>query len=120
MRSLIIFAPEWLTVWFAAAAAGALILGFKQTAYALMAWPVIDWIVLPIFEPVIDQQPAWVAAVIIAVISLIILQGLLALVFGKEAAGHVIGTYLVRLLDLLFIGPLRFLGRLWQAIYRGR
>ena len=120
MRSLLVFSPDWLTVWFLVAAAGAFILGAKAAGYSLMAWPILDWIVLPIFEPAIDQLPLMWVAVIGAVITLIILQGLLSLVFGKEAAGHVIGTYLVRLLDLLFVGPFRLLGRLWQAINQGR
>ncbi len=115
-----ILAPEWLTMWFAVAAVGAFILGFNRTGTALLGWPIIDWIVLPIIEPVIDQLPGWVVAVIVAVIALVMLQGILSLLFGRAAVGHVVGTYLVRLIDLVFLGPFRGARWLWLTLFQGR
>jgi hypothetical protein len=115
-----VFAPEWLTVWFAIAAVGAFILGFRRAGMALMGWPIIDWIVLPAIDPIIDQLPGWAVAALLVVVALLMLQGALSLLFGPEAVGHVIGTYLVRLIDVLLLGPFRGLRWLFWTLFRGR
>lgn len=120
VQGLALFALEWLTVWFAVAAVGAFILGFRRAGAALMGWPIIDWIVLPLVDPIIDQMPAWAVAALVVVVGLVMLQGLLSLLFGPEAVGHVVGTYLVRLIDFLLLGPFRALRWLFSMLVRGR
>lgn len=120
VQALVLFAPEWLTVWFAVAAVGAFILGFRRAGMALLGWPIIDWIVLPIVDPIIDQLSGWAAAAVVVVVGLVMLQGLLSLLFGREAVGHVVGTYIVRLIDFLLLGPIRALRWLFWMLARGR
>lgn len=120
VQGLALFAPEWLTVWFAVAAVGAFILGFRRAGTALMGWPIIDWVVLPMVDPILDQLPGWAVASLLVVVGLVILQGLLSLLFGPEAVGHVVGTYLVRLIDFLVLGPFRALRWLFRMLVNGR
>ncbi len=120
LKSLALITPDWLTIWVAILAIGAFILGFKRAGSALMAWPIIDWILLPILLPVIDQLPPWVALALAGIFSLLILQAFLMLIFPKEAVGHVIGTYLVRLCDFLLLGPFRSIRWLYRLFIGDR
>jgi hypothetical protein len=104
---LLLLIPDWLVVWVAVAAIGAAIVGLPRLAMALAVLPLIDWVLFPMAEPLLDALPLWVSLILLVVIALLILHALIASVFGREAAGFVVGIYLVRLIDWLFRTPLR-------------
>jgi hypothetical protein len=114
--ALFLLMPDWLVVWVAVTAVGAAILGLRRLAMGLAVLPLADWVLLPMVGPVLDSLPIWVSVVVLVVIALLILHALIASVFGREAAGFVVGTYLVRLIDWLFRSPLR-LGRMVRRLF---
>lgn len=120
LQGLSVLIPDWLTIWFAVAAVGAFILGFKRAGVALLGLPVIDWIVLPFVEPVIDQLPRWALVVVFIVAGLVLLHGLLTTVFGRDAVGHASGTYLVRLIDFIVLSPFRVVRWVFMLLFRRR
>ncbi len=120
LQSLSLLIPEWLTIWFAVAAVGAFILGFKRAGVALLGLPIIDWIVLPFVEPVIDQLPPWALVTFLILGGLVLLHGLLTAVFGRDTVGHASGTYLVRLIDFIVLTPFRIVRWVFMLVFRRR
>lgn len=101
------FLPDWIIEWLAIAAGVSVILRAYRIA-GLLAFPVfVRWVAWPTAKPFYDSIPEWQKFLIIALVGLIVLQGLIRLVFGREATGHFTGTMLVRLFDLVFFGPFR-------------
>ncbi len=107
--------PDALTPWFAVGAVSAAVLGWQNIARGLAVLPLVNWIVLPLLDPFIDMLPLWVLLVIVPIAALMFLHAVVATLFGREAAGHVVGTYLVRLIDGLLLipaGTVRLIGRM--------
>ena len=104
-----VFAPDWLSIWFAVGAIGVWILRLQRIAVALAVIPFGDWVLAPLLQPAINEMPtSWLVGVL-ALIGLVCVRAVLELVIGNEGAGHVLGTYTVRLLDFLIVGPFRAL-----------
>ena len=102
-----LFAPEWLSIWFAVVAAGLFSLGFRRAAMILAIWPVVDWVVVPLLQPAIDELPLSWLLVILVLVAIATIRAVLELVIGHEGSGHVTGTYIVRLLDFILLAPFR-------------
>jgi hypothetical protein len=113
------FFPEWLIPWIGVAAVATAILGLKRLAVSFGSFVAFDVFVMPWIKPWFEQLPPWVSIPAIVVFALLVIYALIALVFGEgvasQAIGQVIGTWLVRLLDVMILGPfylLRWLFRL--------
>ena len=107
-----LFLPAWALPWIGLIGVLALIVGARGLAGAAGMILVVELIVAPLMAPWLATLPTWVLLIMGAVMVLTVVHGVIDFLFGKEAAGHVSGTYLVRLLDLLLLGPFRLLGRL--------
>jgi hypothetical protein len=119
-----LFFPEWWTPWIGVAAIGAAIMGWYRLAAPLAAFVAIDIAVVPLLEPWIEQVPVWFLVLLMPIFALLVLYSLIALIFGKGVAdqviGQFIGTWLVRLADLLIAGPFRVLWWLLRSmLHRG-
>jgi hypothetical protein len=99
------FLPEWFTAWILVAAIAAGILGFRRVAGILALIPMIDWVLVPLAAPFVDALPAWLVVTLLLISVLMLVQGVLTMLFGREASGHVIGTFIVRFIDLFFGAP---------------
>jgi hypothetical protein len=108
--------PDWLTVWIAVAAIAAWLVRAKRAAIALSFVLAGKWLVAPAFAPVMQSLPWWVGPLADATMMLLLMQAAIALVFGPAAAAAVIATLLLRVLDLLFLGPFRALRWLARAL----
>lgn len=112
------FAPDWLWPWIGVVAVASLILGAKRLATTLGVLLGTHAIVVPMLEPWIDTLPTWAIALGTMILLLSVIQAVLTLLFGKEASGQFVGTWLVRLGDLLLIGPFRFIGYIVTFLIR--
>lgn len=110
------FIPEWAYPWLIVGAIGAWIIGANRLAIALTVLVLLDLVLAPLIAPWLEEQPAWVLALLLIIVALMILNGVISLLFGKEAGGHVVGTYVVRILDLLIRGPFRVVRRLFRGL----
>jgi hypothetical protein len=100
----------------AAAIAGLLALAMQRARIGLaLLWPAVSrWLIWPFLGPLLAAN--WIlVALIVAPFSLFILvwmlQRLLTPIYGEDAAAHVTGHYLVRIID----GAGRMLG--WLLLY---
>lgn len=108
--------PEWLTPWIVVAAVAAAIMGFNRVAVSLGIYVAIDLFIAPMLEPWLDQLPLWTLALAALLLPLLVLNAIISLVFGKEAGGHFTGTWLVRIFDLLILGPFHIVGYLLRLL----
>jgi hypothetical protein len=115
---LSVFIPEWALPWIAVAAVGSFILGANRMGTSLIALLVLDIVVAPLLAPVLAGIPLWALLLLLVVVALLTVHGVITAVFGHEAAGHFTGTWLVRIGDLLLLGPFRLLGGLVRFIVR--
>lgn len=115
---LMLLLPEWVVAWFAVGALVAAILGQQRLAFGLGLVPLIDWVLIPVLLPLIDQVPLVVLLPVLALIAITILHGIVQVLFGRETAGQVTGTYLVRLIDTTIRFPFRLLRRLLEMLGR--
>jgi hypothetical protein len=113
-----LFLPEWALPWIVVLAVAAWILGARALAGVAIAVVIADVVIAPLLAPWIEALPTWAFVLILVVFALTVINGLLVLLFGREAAGQVTGTYLVRLIDFIFLGPFRLLRFLVRAILR--
>jgi hypothetical protein len=111
-----LFFPEWLTPWLGVAAIAAAIMGWGRLAASLGAFVAINIFVMPLLEGWLGQLPIWASALAVILLSLLVIHALIALVFGKEAAGQFTGTWLVRISDALILGPFRIVQSLWRLL----
>lgn len=115
--------PEWIIFYMAVAGGAALILGARRVAAGLLSPAIFHWFVFPVIKPEFHQLP--LPLIIVAAPIVLILGGLLVLnrgirlLYGHDAGGHVVGTYLVRIIDgaarallLMAFLPFRILGKL--------
>ena len=109
--------PDWVLGWLAVAAVGAAIIGLpRRIVFGFAAPPLFRWIILPNIDPWFAAQPFWFRTSAVLIISLLGIQAAITLVFGKQVAGHFVGTMLVRLFDLLLLGPLRGIAALIRRL----
>ena len=110
-----LFFPDWLTPWIGIAAVAAWIMGLGRLAAALGIYVAMDIFAAPLIEAWLGELPLWALVLAAPFVVLIILNSLISLVFGKEVAGQVIGTWLVRLTDNLVL-PLAVAGLAWWLL----
>lgn len=115
--------PGWLVIWLAVAGGSILILGATSVGVALLAPAVVLFFLLPAVEPELPAIPSTVkygVLVFVAVLgAILVLKIIVQLIYGPQAAGHVAGTYLVRVLDAFGHGLSVLLGwplRLWHRL----
>ena len=111
-----LFLPEWALPWVAVVGIAAWILGARALGVAAAMLLLTDLVIAPLLAPWIATLPTWALLMLAGVVSLVVLHQVIDLLFGKEVAGHVTGTYLVRLLDALLLGPFRLLARLLRNL----
>lgn len=107
--------PEWLLPWLLVLAVSAWILGARPVAIFASLILLFEIVVTPMVAPVLASIPAAALLLVAPVLALMVFQGVITLLFGKRTAGSVTGVYLVRMLDLLTLGPFRLLGRLLRG-----
>ncbi len=111
-----LFLPEWALPWMVVLAIGALVVGARGLAATAAGVVFADLVLAPLLAPWIAAVPVWALVPILIVFGFVVLNAVLTFFFGPEAGGHVTGTYLVRLFDLILLGPFRLL----RALLRRR
>lgn len=119
LQGLALLMPEWMLPWVAVAAVAAWILGARRAAIALGLFFAMDVLVAPALAPWLAEQPAWALALLTLAMGLMMLQGLLTFLFGRGATDHFVGTWLVRIVDLLLLGPFRVVLALLRLLMTG-
>lgn len=109
--------PEWAMVWCFVIAGAAFILGARRPALLLVAVPLFHWLVWPAVSQVFFDLPFLMQALITVLVPLLAVHGLISLVFGREAAGHFSGNWLVRLGDFLILTPARIIKIIWLRLF---
>lgn len=110
MKSLSLTAltiPHWVLPWVVVFGLSAWILGARSLAKASALLLTVSLLAPPLLASWLSTLPVWSMDLLILLMWLMVLNGVVRALFGKSAAGHVTGTYIVRLLDTLLIGPLR-------------
>jgi hypothetical protein len=86
----------------------------------------VRWVVLPLAWPILQRVPLGLIVLAVPIIAvfggLLLLDRFVSLTYGPRAGGHVTGTYLVRVFDLIGCGliwivllPFKFAARLlWR------
>ena len=113
---LSLFVPGWAIPWLVVLTIAAWIVGAKQFALGLTVLLIMDQVVAPLLEPYLATLPTWVLALVTATVILLVIHGLIVMIFGKEAAAHFTGTWLVRISDLLILGPFRMIRVLLRGL----
>ena len=113
-----LFLPEWALPWVAVLGIAAWIVGARALGTAAAVLLLAELVLAPLLAPWLATLPDWGLLLIGGVIVLLVLHGIIDFLFGKETAGHVSGTYLIRLFDFLLMGPFRLLGRLLRGLTR--
>ena len=113
-----LFLPEWVLPWVGVFGIIAWIVGARTLGMAAAIFLLAELVLAPLLSPWLSTLPGWALFLIGGVMVLLVLHGFIDVLFGKETAGHVSGTYLIRLLDFLFLGPFRLLGHLLRALTR--
>lgn len=116
--------PDWIIVWLAVTGGSALILGASRIGLAFLLPAAIRFVVVPTLKSELSEIPPVVlnSLVPFALIlgAILVLKVLVQAIYGKQTAGHVAGTYLVRAFDTFGRGIAAVIGlpfRLWR---RGR
>ena len=93
----------------------ALIVGLRRVArglFGLLAIMLVTPFLLPFIDVAIGAMPLWLLFVVGAVLCLALLRGALAVLVGRDAAGHAVGRIVAEVIlgivRLLFL-PLRLL-----------
>lgn len=107
-----LFLPSWALPWVAVFGLLAWILGARALASAAALVLLADLLLAPLLAPWLQTLPTWVLLLIGGVMVLLVLHSVIDFLFGEDTAGHVTGTYLVRLLDAVLLGPFRLLRRI--------
>ena len=115
LQLALFFIPEWALPWIAVIGAAAWILEIRSIAFMAGVVLFIEFILAPILAPIIMILPNWALFLLSATVVLSLLSGAITFLFGKEAAGHVVGTYIVRVIDLSLFGPFRLIRRIIQV-----
>lgn len=95
--------PDWAAVWLGVVGVSAFILGIKGAGLLLAAPAIILYVLAPMLGPEWKTMPAGVRQIILPLLlafgGILVLKWIVQAIYGKDAAGTVAGTYLVRLLD---------------------
>lgn len=110
--------PDWAVAWSAIAAVACLIMGAKRWAAAIAMVPIGRWILWPIFTQFFPGLPVWVQLLFGLVGALLIVHGFTSLIFGRETAGQVTGTLIVRIGEFLLFAPFRLIKSTWRFLRR--
>lgn len=111
-----LFLPEWALPWVAVIGVAAWILGARVLGVAAALLLLTELLLAPLLAPWIATLPTWGLLMLAAALVIVVLHQVIDLLFGKETAGHVTGTYVVRLLDVILLGPIRLLARLLRRL----
>lgn len=112
------FLPEWALPWLAVFGLVAWIVGARSLGVAAAILLLAELVLAPLLAPWLETLPDWALFLILGVMVLLVFHGVIDFLFGKETAGHVSGTYLIRLFDFLLVGPFRLLGRFLRGLTR--
>lgn len=115
LSPLVLLPPHWVLPWVAVAGLAAAILGARSLAVAAAILVFGDLGFTLLLAPWIATLPVWVPWLLAALMWLLVLQGILATLFGRDVAAHVTGAYLIQILDTLLLAPLRFVIRLMRG-----
>lgn len=110
-----LFLPNWTLPWVVVVGLAAWIMGARALGTAAAILLLSDLVLAPLLAPWLATLPAWTLWLLGALMWLMILRGVIETMFGKSTAGHVTGTYLVRIFDALLLGPFRFVFRLLRG-----
>ena len=113
-----LFLPEWALPWVAVVGLVAWIVGARSLGVAAAILLLAELVLVPLLAPWLATLPDWALFLIAGVMVLLMLHGIIDFLFSKGTAGHVSGTYLVRLFDFLLIGPFRLLGWFLRGLTR--
>ncbi len=94
----------------------AFMLGFRRFAGGLVATVLAIAVLGPFAESVFSQLPAWISLLVLLFFALAILRGLMSLVLGERATGHVVADLtesVIKGIFRLLLAPLRLL---WWVI----
>jgi len=115
MSRLLWFMPDELLVVVVILAAIGLIVGVRRDRVGgLLASIVLLLLIGPFVEALFVSLPLWVSLVVLLLMGLALVRWFLEMTLGKEAAGHVLGTFVVKGIGgtlRLALLPLR--GALW-------
>ncbi len=110
-----LFLPTWALPWVVVVGLVAWIMGARALGVAAAILLLSDLVIAPLLAPWLATLPAWILWSLEALMWLMILHRVIETLFGKATAGHVTGTYLVRIFDALLLGPFRFVFRLLRG-----
>jgi hypothetical protein len=111
-----LFLPEWALPWVAVFGVAAWIVGARALGAVAAMLLLTELVLAPLLAPWLETLPTWGLLIFAAVMVVVVLHQVVDFLFGREVAGHVTGTYLVRLLDALLLGPFRLLARLLRSL----
>ncbi|MGH9637770.1 MAG: hypothetical protein ACRD72_23275, partial [Candidatus Angelobacter sp.] len=116
--------PDWVVAWFGVVGVSAFILGMKR-AGLLLATPAASlFFAAPLLGPEWQAMPAAVRHTIpllfLAFGGILVLKYIIQAIYGKEVAGAVAATYLVRLLDKIWRSIPALFGLPFRWWLRGR
>ena len=92
----------------------AMIIGRRRFGFTLFVSAMALLVTAALRQHVMSQLPSWLVAPVAIAFALVTAVTLLRFLVNREAYGHVVGTYLVRLIDLIFLGPFRLLAWLFR------
>ncbi len=110
--------PEWTLPWIAVAAAVAFVLGRPRAGSGFaLAFILLTWLT-PILKPWLEQQPLWLQAVWVLAVWILLMQAIISLIFGRAVGDGFATHWVIRIVDLLVLGPLRGIAYLLRVLIR--
>ncbi len=117
-QGLGLLVPEWVLPWIVLAAAVAYLVGALRLSLALGLIPVVKLILAPVLAPYFWQLPVWLLPAVVLLLFLLVLQGIVSLVFGRETAGQFVGAILMRCCEWPIVALLRTIRGVGPGFYR--
>lgn len=111
---------DWVMVLMAIGAPLAFALRARRIALVLAIPPLSYWIIRPILFLVVEGWPWWAQGLTFAVVALLMLQGTLALIFGRGTAEQAVGQILASVFLLVFWAVQQMPRGLWVSFSAGR
>src|SRR5262245_799444 len=109
--------PEWLLPWIAVAAAVGFILGQRSAGFGLAPAFVVQGLAF-ILCPWLDHRPLWSQALLTLLVWLLLMRAAISIVFGGRVADGFAAQWVIRIVDLLIVGPLRAVAFLLRLLIR--
>src|ERR1039458_8645538 len=110
--------PEWTLPWIAVAAAVAFILGRPRAGSSFALTFILQAWLTPILKPWLDQQPLWLQAIWALVIWILLMQTIVSIIFGRRVGDGFATHWVIRVVDLLILGPFRGIAYLLRLLIR--